>query len=128
MLTKNYPRKIVIDIDMKRFNVEGFCEDVSSKLVSLLKKSDDGLNVNITNLLNKITETANKYAPFRTLYRKQMKLKAKPWLTKGLLKSITTKNQLFQQYYKQQSIDLIKKYKSCQNKLTKLKEIAKMTC
>ena len=56
-----------------------------------------------------------------------MKLKTKPWLTKGLLNSITTKNKLFQQCYKQQNIDLISKYKSYRNKLTKLKDMAKMT-
>ena len=33
---KTYPRKIVRD--MKNFNVEGFCEDVSSKLASMFKK------------------------------------------------------------------------------------------
>ena len=68
---KTYPRKIVRD--MKNFNVEGFCEDVSSKLASMLKKSYDYPNVDIINLLNIITETANKYAPFRTLSRKQMR-------------------------------------------------------
>ena len=98
---KTYPRKIVKD--MKNFNVEGFCEDVSNKLASMLKKSDDDPNVDMINLLNIITETANKYAAFKTLSRKQMKLKAKPWLTKGLLNSITTKNKLFQQCYKQQN-------------------------
>ena len=113
---------------MKNFNAEGFCEDVSSKLASMLKKSDDDPNVDIINLLNIITETANKYAPFRTLCRKQMKLKTKPWFTKGLLNSITTKNKLFQQCYKQQNIHLISKYQSYRNKLAKLKEMAKITC
>ena len=98
---KTYPRKIVRDT--KNFNVEGFCEDVSSKLASMFKKSGDDPNLDITNFLNIITETANKYAPFRTLCRKQMKLKTKPWLTKGLLNSITAKNKLFQQCYKQQN-------------------------
>ena len=37
------------------------------------------------------------------------------------------KNKIFQQCYKQQNIDLISKYKSYRNKLTKLKEMAKMT-
>ena len=93
----------------------------------MLKKSDDDPNVDIINLLNIITETANKYAPFRTLSRKQMKLKIKPWLTKGLLNSIATKHKLFQQCYKRQNIDLISKYKSYRNKLSKVKEMAKRT-
>ena len=56
----------------------------------MLKKSDDDPNVDIINLLN-LTETASKYAPFRTLSKKQMKPKTEPWLTKGLLNSVTTK-------------------------------------
>ena len=56
-----------------------------------------------------------------------MKLKAKPWITKGLLKSITTKNKLFQQCYKHQDTHLVSAYKTYRNKLTKLKEIAKRT-
>ena len=86
---KTYPRKIVRDIN--NFNVEGFCEDVSSKLASMLKNQ----TMTPTSILNIITKTANKCAPFRTLSRKQMTLKTKPWLTKDLLNSITTKNELF---------------------------------
>ena len=76
-------------------------------------------------LLNTITDTANTYAPLKALSRKEMKPKAKPWITKGLLKSITTKNKLFQQCYKHQDTHLVSTYKTYRNKLTKLKELAK---
>ena len=54
-----------------------------------------------------------------------MKLISKFWITKGLLKSISTKNKLFQQCYKQNNTFLDAKYKSYLNKLTTIKEIAK---
>ena len=54
-----------------------------------------------------------------------MKLKTKPWLTKGLLKSISIKNKLFKKCYKQKKVNLVSKYKLYLNKLTKLKQIAK---
>ena len=44
-----------------------------------------------------------------------------------MLKSITTKNKLFHQCYKQQDTQLVSTYKTYRNKLTKLKEIAKRT-
>ena len=54
-----------------------------------------------------------------------MKLKSKSRITKGLLKSISTKNKLFQQCYKQNNTFLVAKYKSYLNRLTKIKEIVK---
>ena len=70
-------------------------------------------------------DATNKHIPLRKLSRKEMKLKSKPWITKGLLKSISTKNKLFQQCYKQNNFFLVAKYKSYFNTLTKIKEIAK---
>ena len=54
-----------------------------------------------------------------------MKLNSKPWITKGLLKSITTKNKLFQRCYKHQETDLVTTYKTYFSKLTKLKKLQK---
>ena len=44
-------------------------------------------------ILNVITEITNKYAPLRKLSRKKVKSKTKPWLTKGLLNDVITKQQ-----------------------------------
>ena len=51
----------------------------------------------------------------------------KPWITRGILTSIKTKNRLFKKYYKSNSFDLQKKqqYKKYLNKLTHIKNIAK---
>ena len=46
-----------------------------------------------------------------------MKLISKFWITKGLLKSISTKNKLFQQCYKQNNTYLDAKYKSYFNQI-----------
>ena len=103
---KNYlPRHMAKD--MKNFNLEAFCNDIINKLKYLPYHSDSDPNLDITNLLNLISETVNVHAPLKIMSRKQMKLKAKPWITKGLLKSITTKNRLFHQCYKQQKTLLI---------------------
>ena len=113
--------------DMTNFNLESYCEDISNKLRFLPCNSENDPNSELTNLLNLIIETVNIHVPLRTLSRKQMKLKAKPWITKGLFESISTKNKLFNQCYEQKKTHLISKFKSCRNKRTKLKDIAKMT-
>ena len=109
--------------DMKNFNIETYAEDAYNRLqcLSLLSDPDTDLN----NLMKIIQEVTSIHAPLRRPSRKEMKAKSKPWLTKGLLKSVKTKNKMFQLCYKQHDVDLIMKYKKYRNKLTKLTQIAK---
>jgi len=60
--------------------------------------------------------------------RKQQRMHRKPWISKGILKSIKTKNKLF---YKIQNLDKTdsnkwNKYKKYRNKLNHIMEYAKM--
>ena len=109
--------------DMKNFNIETYAEDAYNRLqcLSLLSDPDTDLN----NLMKIIQEVTSIHAPLRRPSRKEMKAKSKPWLTKSLLKSVKTKNKMFQFCYKQHNVDLIMKYKKYRNKLTKLTQIAK---
>ena len=49
----------------------------------------------------------------------------KPWITKGILKSIKTKNKLFHKCYEQKRVELILFCKKYLNKLASLKRVAK---
>ena len=112
--------------DTKHFNTEAFCNDICSLMDSpkyLTKISDPDLAM--TNFINDIKNMVTRHTPLKKLSRKKAKNRSKPWLTKGLLKSIKTKNLLFCQCYKQQKMHLISKYKSYLNKLTRLKQVAK---
>ena len=44
--------------------------------------------------LNTFSNTLDKLAPFRKMRQKETRLK-KPWLTRGILKSIKIKNKMF---------------------------------
>ena len=55
----------------------------------------------------------NKYAPLKPLSKRKFKRSLKPWITKGLLKSIKIKNALFAE-------GDIDKYKFYRNKITTL--------
>jgi len=39
--------------------------------------------------------TLNKHAPLKILSRKQQRMHRKPWISRGILKSIKTKSKLF---------------------------------
>ena len=51
----------------------------------------------MVNFLNTFTNTLNLHAPLRKQTHKEKKLKAKPWITKGVLASLKHKNKLYVQ-------------------------------
>ena len=79
--------------------------------------------------MSRITETfiktLNSHAPLRPLSRRERKLNEKSWITKGILKSIKTKNKLFKSCYKCSEANKIELYKKYRNKLTHVKSFAK---
>ena len=123
-IQRNLTPKLMIR-DMTKFNIEAFSEEISYSLESSFRNRENYPNVVILKIQNVITEITNKYAPLRKLSRKEVKSKTKSWLTKGLLKSISTKNKLYEQCFKRQKSHLFLEYITYLNKLTKLKEIAK---
>ena len=54
-----------------------------------------------TKIFNKAVD---KYASLRQASRKEKRLKSKPWVNSGLLKSIKTKKHLFSKFVKTYSI------------------------
>ena len=67
----------------------------------------------------------DKYAPLRKVTRKEKQLYAKPWLMRGLLKSINHKNNLFEKLYENFNEKLLKNYKNYRNLLNRTIETAK---
>ena len=45
--------------------------------------------------LSTFSNTVDKLAPFRKMTQKEKRLKRKPWLTRGILKSTEIKNKIF---------------------------------
>jgi len=63
----------------------------------------------------------------KKLSKSKLKLQLKPWITKGILKSIRYKNKLYKKLCKNNFDDKLKlqEYKTYRNKLTKIKTISK---
>ena len=112
----------------KNFNSDLFLLD-TDKIISNLESNlyrdnwdpEDAMN----SLLNAFTALINSHLPLKAQSKKASKLATKPWITKGILNSIKTKNKLFRKCYKQNKRHLIKQYKLYLNKLTSIKRIAK---
>ena len=79
---------------------------------------------------NRFIELLNKHAPMRKLSKKEIKLKKKPWLTMGLLKSISKKRALYSKFrndkLKNKNTELsFGQYKDYNDLLNKLKRKSK---
>ena len=74
-----------------------------------------------------IVEIINANIPIRKLTRREVRSQGKPWLTKGILKSVKTKNYLYKKLCKTnfKNQDLYDRYRQYRNKLTYLKQQSK---
>ena len=69
-------------------------------------------------LYNKVNKLLNKHAPYKTLSQRRVKQMQKPWITRGLTKSIRVKNRLLYSGNKAQ-------YKIYRNKILLLSRLSK---
>ena len=86
---------------------------------------NDDIEEAMNNFISSSKQITDMHAPLRLNSQKERKLALKPWITKGILKSIKTENRLFNQCYKRNDADLITQFKQYSNKLTTEKPIAK---
>ena len=75
----------------KNFNVDSFLFDLDDKLRRNLSNNSDA-DSKFTLFLDTFIDVVNTHSPLVKLSRRKTKLAAKPWITKGMLKSIKTKN------------------------------------
>ena len=87
---------------MKNFNQEKYLKDLKEiENLNLLKHKNADVMSNVCQ--DKLINIIDKHAPYRTLSRKEQKLRLKPWITKSILNSINKKNGLYRKYIKTQS-------------------------
>ena len=75
--------------------------------------------------IHKFTTVLNKHALLRKPTRKEKRLAAKPWITKGILTSIKIKNKMYKELLTNNMTQQKTIFKIYRNKLTHIKEQAK---
>ena len=116
--------------DKRNFNSADFQTELldNDLILNLLNESDTNSAYNI--FLSKYTKLLDKHAPFRTLSKKEKSLQRKPWLTQGLLKSISKKRSLFKKLKKctlknKDTTEIYHQYKTYNDTINKLKKRSK---
>ena len=80
--------------DLKNFKPEEFTKELGNSIAQLNFDSED-VNELWNSFRKSFNGILNKHAPQRLQTRKESRINSKPYLTKGILKSIKTKQKLF---------------------------------
>lgn len=113
--------------DFKHFDESSFLTDLDSNLSPFSKLINTTLDPN--NLWNNFeqifNDTVYSHAPIRKVTRKERKFNNKPWLTKGIIKSINTKNMMFKLAVSNKSQKFSSIFKKYRNLLTRVQNLSK---
>ena len=84
----------------KNFNNESFTEDINKVDWPNIIKENDNPNLSTARFIKVFDSVLDKHAPLKYLTKKQLKSHGKPWITKGILKSIKIKDRIYKKYLK----------------------------
>ena len=85
---------------MTKFDLDTFLCELFKDLSQLTLKYNIHVNDQFETFLSIFRKVVDKHAPLKKASRKEKRLHAKPWLTRGLLKSKQHKNILFNKLHK----------------------------
>ena len=115
--------------DKKNFDKDKFLTDLldnGNLLLNLLNAKDS--ESACAYYFQKFIENLDIHQPWKELSKKEKKIMEKPWLTAGLLKSISTKRSLFKKFkndkFKNKESNAYHKYKTHNDHVNKLKKIS----
>ena len=111
---------VIYQRDFSNLNEEELLAEVQAINWEEVLPSAPDVNLIFDSFHAKITEIVDKHAPLRKLSKKEMQLRAKPWITKGLKAAIAIKNKLYKSYLKFKNDYYFSKYKPYRNNLKHL--------
>ena len=95
----------------KNFNTDSYIFDLRKRnlgiSINLIQGANDQYKLFHDELINNI----NKHVPLKPITKKIYKQRLKPWITNGILTSISVKNQCYKKFLKTKSPIIYKKYK-----------------
>ena len=110
--------------DFSKFSTEDYISDTSKINID---KELDSLDINTiyNDFHNQLINIINKHAPTKTFSVRESKWLQKPWLTKGIQKSIKIKNKLYYQFTRTKDQFWFNRFKVYRNSIRNLARISK---
>ena len=109
--------------DFSTFREELYIDDLNKVDFKNLITSD--VNQSMNSIIETLKEITNKHAPLKKTSNSKQRLLQKPWISKCLLISIKKRQKMFKSHFLSKDPDKVKQYKQYNNKLNKIKELAK---
>ena len=106
--------------DFKTFNPDEYVFDLHNAALEENILSVEGANEQYNTLHELLTNNIQKHAPLKPISRKMHKQRQKPWITKGILKSISIKNKYYKKFMNTKKSDFYKKYKYYRDEINHL--------
>ena len=97
--------------DYKNFNPDLYVRDLRKRNLETSINSIRGANEQYTLFHDNLLNTINKHVPLKPVTKRIYRQRLKPWITKGILKSISIKNKYYRKFLKAKEPNLYKKYK-----------------
>ena len=103
---------------------DNFLMDLAAIDMNIEVIVDNDAEMSMNNLLHKTDNLLDKYIPLKKLTKEEFKQSRSPWITNGILKSISRKDKLFDKYRKCKNnaikADIHIEYKRLKNRITSL--------
>ena len=105
--------------DFSKFSQENFIHDLSRiDWVDIVSRNETNIDNTFSSFYNKLNKLISKHAPLKPISGRKVKSFSKPWITKGIRKSIKMKNKLLGR-------GNIKLFKIYRNKISTLTRLSK---
>ena len=125
-----FPKSKIFERNWSNFDQHKFIlEFLSIDWEKNLKLDEKDMNESFQLFIDKMDLLLHTYSPYKKISKYKMKFKNKPWLSKGLQKSIQIKNVIFKRYIKAKDelskFNFHEKYKKYRNLLSTLMKKSK---
>ena len=113
--------------DYSKYNEEALLQDCRSIDWNCTTTDSKNITMMFDSLHNKSKNVINKHIPLKQLSQKDIKQISKPWITRGIQKSIKVKNKYYKKFISNRSPYYQSKFKTYRNKLNHLIKLSKIS-
>ena len=128
---KNPTKSEIYHQDFKKLNKNNLERDlVNTNWDAILEVNNGNVDKSFESFITTVNSIIAEHAPLKKISVKERKLRAKPWITKGILTSINNKNKTYRKYCRAKNQtrrdelhNLLKKYQNSINKIIKVSKV-----
>lgn len=112
--------------DFKKFKEEDFINDIRNiNILPIIANNENDIDSIYDSFQDIVIKTIDKHAPYKVLTNKEIQWKNKPWITKGIQKSIIIKNNLYSKFKKTNDPFWYNRYKYYRNTIKSINRTSK---